>query len=97
MAGTYDRRLMMEETRLVMNFVSLSGGATDLNGDVDILSNNISVSQENLWALEWLWDDLSFSTERLTSFMQEVTQEMEHATGVCGHLLFINNDPFSGC
>lgn len=42
----------------------------------------ISVSQENLWALDWLWDGLSFTAERLSSFLQEVTKEMENTTGV---------------
>lgn len=44
------------------------------------------VCQENLWALEWLWDTLPFTAERLASFSQEVTQEMENTTGldICG-------------
>lgn len=54
-----------------------------------IVSDNFSVSQENLWALEWLCVHLSFNAERLSSFLQEVTQEMENTAGVCGHLVFI--------
>lgn len=44
------------------------------------------VCQENLWALEWLWDTLPFTAERLASFSQEVTQEMENTAGldICG-------------
>lgn len=44
------------------------------------------VCQENLWALEWLWDTLPFTAERLASFSQEVMQEMENTTGldICG-------------
>lgn len=37
-----------------------------------------------MWALEWLCDHLSFNTERLSSFLQEVTEEMENTAGVCG-------------
>lgn len=40
------------------------------------------VCQENLWALEWLWDTLPFTEERLASFSQEVTQEVENTTGL---------------
>lgn len=40
------------------------------------------VCQENLWALEWLWDTLPFTAERLASFSQEVMQEMENTTGL---------------
>lgn len=42
--------------------------------------------QENLWALQWLWDTLPFTAERLASFSQEVTQEMENTAGldICG-------------
>lgn len=47
-----------------------------------IVSGNVSVPQENLWALEWLWD-ASFTAQRFSSILQEVTQEMENTAGVC--------------
>lgn len=43
------------------------------------LPDDFSFSQENMWALEWLWDSLG---PRLRSFLQEITQEMENTTGV---------------
>ncbi|KAM9363740.1 uncharacterized protein ABDE67_019425 [Symphorus nematophorus] len=41
----------------------------------------LNTFKENMWALEWLWDSLSSSGERLSSFLQEVTQEMANTTG----------------
>ncbi|XP_051242575.1 uncharacterized protein zgc:112980 isoform X2 [Dicentrarchus labrax] len=40
----------------------------------------LNTFKENVWALEWLWDSLSSSAERLSSFLQEVTQELENTT-----------------
>ncbi|XP_044040772.1 uncharacterized protein zgc:112980 isoform X2 [Siniperca chuatsi] len=40
----------------------------------------LNTFKENVWALEWLWDSLSSSAERLSSFLQEITQEMENTT-----------------
>ncbi len=51
------------------------------NEVVKILPSNISVFQENVWALKWLWDSLSSSAERLSSFLQEIKEEMENTTG----------------
>ncbi len=48
--------------------------------DLKVLSDDISVSQANVWAVEWLWDYLP--PERLSSFLQEITQEVENTTGV---------------
>ncbi|XP_034455630.1 uncharacterized protein zgc:112980 isoform X1 [Hippoglossus hippoglossus] len=42
--------------------------------------------QENVWALWWLWDSLSSNVERLNSFLQEITQEVENSTD--GHSSF---------
>lgn len=39
--------------------------------------------QENDWALEWLWDNLSQTAERFSSFLQEIIQEMAHTAGRC--------------
>ncbi|XP_018555299.1 uncharacterized protein zgc:112980 [Lates calcarifer] len=41
----------------------------------------LSTFKENGWALRWLWDSLSSNAERLNSFVQEATQEMEASTG----------------
>ena len=46
------------------------------------LTHNFSVSQENEWALLWLRDSLSSDAERCSSFVQEITQELENTTGV---------------
>lgn len=51
--------------------------------DEDLNVFRVSVSQENVWALWWLWDSLSCDAERLNSFLQEITQEVENTTGVC--------------
>lgn len=37
--------------------------------------------QDNLWALEWFWDFLACGSGRLSSFSQEVTEELEHSAG----------------
>ncbi|XP_058496558.1 uncharacterized protein zgc:112980 [Solea solea] len=37
--------------------------------------------KENVWALWWLWDSLSFNKERLNAFLEDVTQEMENTAG----------------
>ncbi|XP_031719069.1 uncharacterized protein LOC116392067 isoform X1 [Anarrhichthys ocellatus] len=36
--------------------------------------------KDNMWALRWLWDRLSSSPERLRSFVQESSQEVENTT-----------------
>ncbi|XP_019109200.2 uncharacterized protein LOC109136586 isoform X1 [Larimichthys crocea] len=36
----------------------------------------LNTFKDNAWALQWLWDSLSSSAERLSSFLQELTQEM---------------------
>ncbi|XP_071359418.1 uncharacterized protein [Trachinotus anak] len=41
----------------------------------------LNTFKENVWALRWLWDSLSSNPERLNSFLQEITQEMENTTG----------------
>ncbi|XP_041790259.1 uncharacterized protein zgc:112980 isoform X2 [Chelmon rostratus] len=38
----------------------------------------LNMFKENVWALEWLWDNLSSSPERLSFFLQAVSQEMEN-------------------
>ncbi|XP_073324632.1 uncharacterized protein [Pagrus major] len=40
----------------------------------------LNTFKENAWALEWLWESLSSSAERLSSFFQEVSQEMQNTT-----------------
>ncbi|XP_034398869.1 uncharacterized protein zgc:112980 isoform X2 [Cyclopterus lumpus] len=52
--------------------------------DVRILSAALSPAlpvlntfKENIWALGWLWDNLSTCPERLRSFLQEISREME--------------------
>nr|XP_046227319.1 uncharacterized protein zgc:112980 [Scatophagus argus]XP_046227330.1 uncharacterized protein zgc:112980 [Scatophagus argus] len=40
----------------------------------------LNTFKDNLWALEWLWDSLSSNAGRLSSFLQEITQEMENTT-----------------
>lgn len=37
--------------------------------------------QDNLWTLEWFWDFLARGSGRLSSFFQEVTEELENSTG----------------
>lgn len=37
--------------------------------------------QDNLWTLEWFWDFLACGSGRLSSFFQEVTEELESSTG----------------
>ncbi|CAB1459616.1 unnamed protein product [Pleuronectes platessa] len=41
----------------------------------------LNAFQENQWALWWLWESLSSNVERLNSFSQELTQEVDNATG----------------
>ncbi|TKS68509.1 hypothetical protein D9C73_002572 [Collichthys lucidus] len=41
----------------------------------------LNTFKDNAWALQWLWDSLSSSAERLSSFLQELTQEMTDITG----------------
>ncbi|XP_062243680.1 uncharacterized protein zgc:112980 [Platichthys flesus] len=41
----------------------------------------LNTFQENQWALWWLWESLSSNVERLNSFLQEITQEVDNATG----------------
>ncbi|XP_076585679.1 uncharacterized protein LOC143320122 isoform X1 [Chaetodon auriga] len=40
----------------------------------------LNTFKENVWALEWLWDSLSSSAERLSVFLQATSQEMENTT-----------------
>lgn len=49
----------------------------------------IFVLQENVWALRWLWDNLSPDSGRFSSLVQEIEQEMKTITGVCGCLPFL--------
>ncbi|KAM7010123.1 uncharacterized protein LKV04_001959 [Tautogolabrus adspersus] len=49
-----------------------------LNGALTPALTLLSTFQENVWAQEWLWETLS--VERLGSFVQEITQEMENTT-----------------
>ncbi|XP_037621769.1 uncharacterized protein zgc:112980 isoform X2 [Sebastes umbrosus] len=49
----------------------------------------LNTFKENVWALGWLWDSLSSSPERLRSFLQEVSQEMENTTDGDSSLTFL--------
>lgn len=40
----------------------------------------LNTFKDNAWALQWLWDSLSSSGERLSSFLQELGQEMTNTT-----------------
>ncbi|XP_044203407.1 uncharacterized protein zgc:112980 [Thunnus albacares] len=40
----------------------------------------LNTFKENTWALRWLWDNLSSSTDRCSGFLQEIKQEMENTT-----------------
>ena len=53
-----------------------------LENKMRMISGDVSVLQENLWALKWLLD-MSFTADHLRSVLQEVTQEMENTEGVC--------------
>ncbi|XP_075891193.1 uncharacterized protein LOC142893994 isoform X2 [Nelusetta ayraudi] len=39
--------------------------------------------KDNLWTLEWFWDFLARGSGRLSSFFQEVTEELENSTDQC--------------
>nr|XP_020499037.1 uncharacterized protein LOC109991129 isoform X2 [Labrus bergylta] len=58
-----------------------------LNGALSPALTLLSTFQENVWALEWLWETLS--VDRLSAFVHEVTQEIENTTdgGNYVHLL----------
>nr|XP_019962407.1 PREDICTED: uncharacterized protein LOC109642172 [Paralichthys olivaceus] len=51
----------------------------------------LNTFKENVWALWWLWDTLSSNAERLNSFLQEVTQEVENTTDGDSSLLFLRS------
>ncbi|XP_047189915.1 uncharacterized protein zgc:112980 [Scophthalmus maximus] len=51
----------------------------------------LNTFQENVWALWWLWDSLSCDAERLNSFLQEITQEVENTTDGDNSLHFLRS------
>uniref|UniRef100_A0A3Q3LDB4 Zgc:112980 n=1 Tax=Mastacembelus armatus TaxID=205130 RepID=A0A3Q3LDB4_9TELE len=55
-------------------------GLRILNAAVSPVLPVLNTFKENVWALEWLWNHLSCDTERLNSFVQEITQEMLNTT-----------------
>ncbi|KAI3353334.1 hypothetical protein L3Q82_019875, partial [Scortum barcoo] len=46
----------------------------------------LNTFKDNVWAVEWLWDYLP--PERLRSFLQEITQEVENTAGVWAPCLY---------
>ncbi|XP_040003163.1 uncharacterized protein zgc:112980 isoform X2 [Xiphias gladius] len=51
----------------------------------------LNTYKENVWALRWLWDSLSSNAERRSSFLQEITQEMENTTDGDNSLSFLRS------
>ncbi|XP_029984256.1 uncharacterized protein LOC115414923 isoform X2 [Sphaeramia orbicularis] len=41
----------------------------------------LNTFKNNGWALRWLWESLSSTSDRFNSFLQEITQEVENTTG----------------
>ncbi|XP_054460542.1 uncharacterized protein zgc:112980 isoform X2 [Anoplopoma fimbria] len=56
-------------------------GLRILSGSLSPAVPVLNTFKDNMWALGWLWDSLSSNPERLTSFLQEISQEMENTTG----------------
>lgn len=52
---------------------------------LEVLSE-VSVPQENVWAFAWLCDSLATNRERIHSFYQEISQEIQNSTGVRKYL-----------
>ncbi|XP_030285527.1 uncharacterized protein LOC115588985 isoform X2 [Sparus aurata] len=53
--------------------------------------------KENGWALEWLWESLSSNAERLSSFFQEVSQEMQNTAALTAAQCLLNSSPPKCC
>ncbi|XP_040891820.1 uncharacterized protein zgc:112980 isoform X2 [Toxotes jaculatrix] len=51
----------------------------------------LNTYKENVWAFWWLWYSLSTNAERLNSFLQEITQEVENTTDGENSLPFLRS------
>ncbi|XP_060946921.1 uncharacterized protein zgc:112980 [Limanda limanda] len=51
----------------------------------------LNAFQENTWALGWLLDSLSSNVERLNSFAQEITQEVDNITDAASSYPFLRS------
>ncbi|XP_023286294.1 uncharacterized protein LOC111672935 [Seriola lalandi dorsalis] len=64
-------------------------GLRILNGALSPALPVLNTFKENVWALQWLWENLSSDTERLNSFLREITQEVENTSDGDNSLPFL--------